>query len=159
MAENGERQPLLGDGKRNINSNNNSGSNGNIYTLNNNRKNAMAEIRKFIKNSGSTGGKGINDSKFKMLFSRAVNDINLVNSNKTMAETNSLADKYRKYRTGSFRPIFSEFYALGLNRNNVNRNSAVNKYAALIGIKAGGAKAFNVSQKAVDNFVNSRLKK
>ena len=155
MAGNGENQPLL-----NNYNNSSSGSNGNTYTLNNKRKNAMAEISKFIKNSGSTGGEGIKDSKFKKIFSRAVDDINLVNSNKTMAETNSLADKYRRqYGTGSFRPIFSEFYALGLTRNNVNRNSAVNKYAALIGIKARGAKAFNVSQKAVDNFVNSRLKK
>jgi len=156
MVTNRENQPLL----NNYNNNSNSGSNGNIYTLNNKRKNAMAEINEFIKKSGATGGMGIKDKRFKTIFSRAVNDINLVNSNKTMAETNNLADKYkRQYGTNSFRPIFSEFYALGLTRNNVNRNSAINKYAALIGIKARGAKAFNVSQNAVDNFVKSRLKK
>ena len=154
MAGNGERQPLLNP------YNSNSGSNGNIYTLNKNRKNAMAEINEFIKKSGATGGKGIKDSKFKKIFSRAVNYINRENSNTTVAEKNSLADEYkRQYGTKSVRPIFSEFYALGLTRNNVNRNSAINKYAALIGIKARGAKAFNVSQNAVDNFVNSRLKK
>ena len=120
----------------------------------------MAEINEFITKSRATGGKGINDRGFKMAFSRAVNYINLVNSNKTMAKTISLADEYkREYGTKSVRPIFSEFYALGLTRNNVNRNSAINKYAALIGIKARGAKAFNVSQNAVDNFVKSRLKK
>ena len=120
----------------------------------------MAEINEFIKKSGATGGKGIKDSKFKKIFSRAVNYINRVNSNTTIAEKNSLADEYkRQYGTKSVRPIFSEFYALGLTRNNVNRNSAINKYAALIGIKARGAKAFNVSQNVVDNFVKSRLKK
>lgn len=156
MAGKGERQPLL----NNNNNKSNSGSNGNIYTLNNKRKNAMAEINEFITKSRATGGKGINDRGFKMAFSRAVNYINLVNSNKTMAKTISLADEYkREYGTKSVRPIFSEFYALGLTRNNVNRNSAINKYAALIGIKARGAKAFNVSQNAVDNFVKSRLKK